>query len=39
MSYVFQETIKGEVNMAMLLMSPTEHNRFEHYEAGLRKES
>jgi FkbM family methyltransferase len=39
MSYVFQETIKGELNMAMLLMSPTEHNRFEHYEAGLRKES
>ena len=39
MSYVFQETIKGEINMSMLLMSPTEHNRFEHYEAGLRKEN
>jgi hypothetical protein len=39
MSYVFQETIKGELNMAMLLMSPTEHDRFEHYEAGLRREN
>ena len=39
MSYVFQETIKGEINTAMLLMSPTEHNRFEHYEAGLRREN
>jgi hypothetical protein len=39
MSYVFQETIKGEINMAMLLMSPTEHNRFDFYSAELRKES
>jgi FkbM family methyltransferase len=39
MSYVFQETIKGELNMGMLLMSPTEHDRFEHYEAGLRREN
>jgi len=39
MSYIFQETIKGEVNPAILLMTPTEHNRFEFYAKELRKES
>lgn len=39
MSYIFQETIKGNIKPAILLMSPTEHDRFEHYDRNLRKES
>jgi len=39
MSYIFQETIKGNVKPAMLLMTPTEHDRFEFYDGNLRKES
>ena len=39
MSFMYQETKKGNLNGALLLMTPTEHNRFEHYEAGLRRES
>ena len=32
-------TLKGNINPAILLMTPTEHNRFEHYSHTLRKES
>jgi len=39
MSFMYQETKKGNLNGGILLMTPTEHNRFEHYQAGLRKES
>jgi hypothetical protein len=39
MSYMFQETIKGNLNPGILLMTPIEHNRFEHYDGSLRKES
>lgn len=39
MSYMFQETIKGNLNPAILLMTPTEHDRFDHYDGKLRKES
>jgi O-methyltransferase len=39
MSYMFQELKKGKLRPALLLASPTEHNRFEHYEGSLRKES
>ena len=39
MSYIFQETIKGKIKPALLLLSPTEHNRFEFYPGHLRKES
>jgi len=39
MSYSFQETVKGKINPGILLMTPTEHNRFHHYAAELRKES
>jgi hypothetical protein len=39
MSYMFQELKKGNLNFGLLLASPTEHNRFEHYESGIRKES
>jgi len=38
MSYCFQEAIKGRITSAVLLATPTEHDRFEFYEAGLRKE-
>lgn len=39
MSYMFQKTIEGSLNPAMLLATPTEHNRFEFYDGSLRKES
>ena len=39
MSYIYQETLKGNINPSILLMTPTEHNRFEHYSHTLRKES
>jgi hypothetical protein len=39
MSYMFQETKKGNLNAGLLLMTPTEHNRFDHYPAEIRKES
>jgi len=39
MSYIFQETKKGRINPAILLMTPTEHDRFDHYSRDLRKES
>jgi hypothetical protein len=38
MSHNFQQTVKGELNPAILLMTPTEHDRFEHYPSNLRKE-
>ena len=39
MSHMYQLVKKGELNPALLLLTPTEHDRFEHYERGLRKES
>jgi hypothetical protein len=39
MSHMYQLTKKGELRSSILLMSPTEHNRFDHYERNLRKES
>jgi O-methyltransferase len=39
MSHIFQLTKKGEINPGLLLLTPTEHNRFEHYSRDLRKES
>ena len=39
MSYIYQETMKGSINPAILLLTPTEHNRFDHYSKDLRKES
>ncbi|CAB4129535.1 HtrL protein [uncultured Caudovirales phage] len=38
MSHNFQQTIQGKLNPGILLMTPTEHDRFEHYSAELRKE-
>jgi hypothetical protein len=39
MSYMFQMTKEYKLNPGILLMTPTEHNRFDHYDRGLRKES
>jgi len=39
MSYMFQEVKKGNLNFGLLLLTPTEHNRFDHYNRELRKES
>jgi hypothetical protein len=39
MSHMFQETIKGNLYPGILLMTPTEHNRFDHYDKSIRKES
>ena len=39
MSHMYQLVKKGELNPALLLLTPTEHDRFEHYDRGLRKES
>jgi len=39
MSFMFQETKKNVIKPGILLLSPTEHDRFDHYEASLRKES
>jgi hypothetical protein len=39
MSHMFQETIEGNLNPGILLLSPTEHDRFDHYDGKLRKES
>ena len=38
MSYNFQETVKGNLKPGLLLITPTEHNRFDFYSAELRKE-
>ena len=39
MSHMFQETKKGKLKGGLLLLTPTEHNRFDHYSKELRKES
>jgi hypothetical protein len=39
MSHIYQLTKEEKVKPAVLLMSPIEHDRFEHYPATIRKES
>lgn len=39
MSYIYQETIKGNINPGILLLTPIEHERIEYYDGNLRKES
>lgn len=39
MSHMYQLTKKGELNPGLLLLTPTEHDRFDHYDGKLRKES
>ena len=38
MSFIFQETKKGVIKPGLLLLTPTEHYRFDHYDSSLRKE-
>lgn len=38
MSQCYQETVKGKIKPGLLLLTPTEHFRFDHYLAELRKE-
>lgn len=39
MSYIFQETVKGNINPAVLLASPINHNRIHHYTPDERREN
>ena len=39
MSYIYQKTIEGYVKPGILLATPTEHDRFDHYDAKLRREN
>lgn len=39
MSHMYQKNIEGDIQSAVLLLSPIAHNRFEHYSSKLRKES
>jgi O-methyltransferase len=39
MSFIYQETIKENVKPAILLATPTEHDRFEHYSSNERREN
>jgi len=39
MSHCYQETMKGRINGGLLLATPTQHNRFEHYDGKLRREN
>jgi len=38
MSHCYKQTVNGRINAGVLLMTPTDHNRFDHYEGHLRKE-
>ena len=38
MSHNYQENVKGNINPGLLLLTPTEHNRFDFYPSELRKE-
>ena len=39
MSYIYQKTVEGYIKPGILLATPTEHDRFEHYDAKLRREN
>ena len=39
MSHCYQETVKGNIKPGILLLTPTEHDRFDHYDRTLRKEN
>jgi hypothetical protein len=39
MSYMFQKSIQNELSSAVLLASPVNHHRFEHYDKSIRVES
>ncbi|NBS93124.1 MAG: hypothetical protein EBT27_05230 [Betaproteobacteria bacterium] len=39
MSFMYQETVKGVIKPALLLLTPVEHHRFDHYAGELRREN
>lgn len=39
MSFMIQETKKGKLNPGLLLLTPTEHDRFEYYDGSERREN
>ena len=39
MSHIYQETIKGKIKPGILLATPTEHDRFDHYSSEERREN
>ena len=39
MSHIFQETLKNNIKPGLLLTSPTEHDRFDHYSSNERREN
>jgi hypothetical protein len=39
MSHIYQETIKNNIKTGILLATPTEHDRFEHYSMEERREN
>jgi hypothetical protein len=39
MSHCYQQTVRGIINPGLLLLTPTEHNRFDHYDGKLRREN
>ena len=39
MSYMYQQTVKGELKPAILLATPCYHERFEYYKAEDRREN
>ena len=39
MSFMYQETVKGVIKPALLLLTPVEHHRFDHYPGELRREN
>jgi hypothetical protein len=39
MSFIFQETLKGNITPAILMLSPINHDRFDHYDREERKEN
>jgi hypothetical protein len=38
MSYIYQKTVDRYIKPGLLLLSPVTHNRFDHYDAEIRKE-
>ena len=39
MSHIYQETVKGNISTGILLMTPTEHDRFDFYPKEERREN
>ena len=39
MSHIYQETVKGKIKPGILLATPTEHDRFDHYPKEERREN